>query len=140
MYCGKCGNPIANGAHFCARCGTKVLAQGTPAQPEHARAEANAFQQHPNPQAPNAHSQIPSQPQPAAHAQQQPNAPGSNRGRDSKFGCVTIVMYFVIVFLCGGGAGIAFKNGLPIVGIPMMVLGVLVFGAWLVAWIVRVRR
>ena len=40
----------------------------------------------------------------------------------NKFGCLTIAMYFTVIFLCGGGAGIAFKNNLPLIGIPMIIL------------------
>jgi hypothetical protein len=33
MYCGRCGAPLAPGAHFCGRCGTPVMLQAAAAPP-----------------------------------------------------------------------------------------------------------
>ena len=56
-----------------------------------------------------------------------------------KFGCISILMFFLITILCGGGAGVAFKSGMPLVGIPMFILGVILTGVWVVMWIAMVK-
>jgi hypothetical protein len=139
MFCGKCGSPVPDGAAFCGQCDAPVARQEVEARPVQPAYHGTLPNPPTSPQAQNYHPQ--NQPRQTA----QPRAQNSDRpnGAVGTFanylGCITFLMTMAAAVVGAYGAVLAFKRGMPAVGIPVILLGIVIFFVWLAFWIAMVK-